>query len=395
MPKPKIYVPPSSIPLKQQRPTFAEVDLSAIAHNIRKIRKLVGPNRGLMPMVKADGYGHGATAVARTALDNGADWLGIALPEEGWALRKSGIECPILILGPILPAQLPLVLEADLALGLFNLEIAQALDSESARRGKRAVVHVKVDTGMGRLGVPAERAVEFLEALRGLRHLEIQGIYTHFATADEEDKSFSHQQMKAFDDVCREAAFRGISFQMRHLSNTAAILDLPETFQDLVRPGIMVYGCYPSDAVQRVLDLRPAMRWKTHVAFIRDLRPGDSVSYGRTFVANRPTRVAGLLVGYADGFPILLSNRGEVLIKGVRAPVVGTVCMDITMVDVTHVPGVDPGDEVVLFGSQKGETIEVDELARKLGTISYEIFCGVGARVPRVYINVHQDEKHP
>jgi alanine racemase len=361
--------------------------LGAIAHNVREIRNLIGPTRGLMVMVKADGYGHGATAVARTALENGATWLGIALPEEGWVLRQAGIKCPILILGPILPEQVPLALEADLAVAVFNWDLAKALNAESTRRAKTAVVHLKVDTGMGRLGIPADKAILFMEALRGLDHIEIQGIYTHFATADQEDKSFTYHQMRTFDEVCQAAEARGIFFQLRHLSNTAAILDLPETYQELVRPGIMVYGVYPSEAVRRTIALHSAMSWKTRVAFIRDLRPGDSVSYGRTFVARRPTRVAGLVVGYADGFPLLLSNRGEVLIRGAKAPVVGAICMDMTMVDVTHIPEAALGDEVVLFGRQGDAVIAVEELAQRIGSISYEILCGIGARVPRVYIN--------
>jgi alanine racemase len=278
-----------------------------------------------------------------------------------------------------------LVVEAKLALAVFTWEVGQALDREAARQGRHAQVHVKVDTGMGRIGVPQRDALGLLEALHELEHLSIQGIYTHFATADHADKSFTYRQVEVFQEICEEAESRGISIPLRHLSNSAAVLDLPETFQDLVRPGIMIYGCYPSEDVKRDLTLRPAMTWKTHVAFIKDLQPGESVSYGRTFVARRSIRVATLPLGYADGFSRHHSNRGEVLIRGVGAPVLGVVCMDMTMVDVTHLADVNPGDEVVIFGRQGNRVISVEEVAQRIGTISYEVLCGVGARVPRVY----------
>lgn len=383
------YMPPTDVPSGVQRPTRVEVDLGSIAHNIHQIKKRVGPHRHLMAMVKADAYGHGAVSVARTALAHGATWLGVALPEEGWALRKAGIQTPILVLGPTFPAQVRVVVEANLGLAVFTWEVAQALDKEAARQGRKATIHLKVDTGMGRMGVPFQRALDLLKVLRGLENLIIEGIYTHFATADHTDKSFTYRQMDTFLEICREAESMGISIPLRHLSNSAAVLDLPETFQDLVRPGIMIYGCYPSKEVQRTLPLRPAMTWKTQVALVKDLRPGDSVSYGRTFVAKKPVRVATLPVGYGDGFSRHLSNhQGEVLIHGQRVPVIGVVCMDMTMVDVTDIAEVRPGDEVVIFGKQQGNSITVEEVAQRMETISYEVLCGVGTRVPRFYLEV-------
>jgi alanine racemase len=339
-----------------------------------------------MAMVKANAYGHGAVAIAKTALASGATWLGVALPEEGWALRRAGIRAPILVLGPTGPDQVPLVLEADLAQAVFTWDLAIALEGEAARRNRRVLVHVKVDTGMGRIGLQVDHALRFLESLRRLGHVEIQGIYTHLATADEADKSFALRQLETFLDTCAEAASRGIAIPLKHVSNSAGILDVPETYQDLVRPGIMIYGCYPSPSVDRAVALRPAMTWKTRVAFVKELQPGDSVSYGRTFVARRPMRVATLPVGYGDGYPRLLSNRGEVLVRERRASVVGAVCMDMTMVDVTHIQGASVDDEVVLFGRQGAAHLPVEEVAQWAGTISYEILCGVGARVPRVYL---------
>jgi alanine racemase len=374
------------IPAEVRRPTVAEVDLGAIGHNIKGIQERVGPRRRLMAMVKANAYGHGAVTIAKTALASGANWLGVALPEEGWALRRAGTQAPILVLGPTGPDQVPLVLAADLAQAVFTWDLAVALEAEAARRNRRALVHVKVDTGMGRIGLQVDQALQFLESLRKLGHVDIQGIYTHLATADEADKSFVLRQLETFLDTCAEAASRGIAIPLKHVSNSAGILDVPETYQDLVRPGIMIYGCYPSPSVDRAVALRPAMTWKTRVAFVKELQPGDSVSYGRTFVARRPMRVATLPVGYGDGYPRLLSNRGEVLVRERRAPVIGAVCMDMTMVDVTHIQGASVGDEVVLFGRQGTAHLPVEEVAQWAGTISYEILCGVGQRVPRVYL---------
>ena len=337
-------------------------------------------------MVKADAYGHGATEVAKVALASGADWLGVALAEEGWALREEGIRAPILIMGPVFPSQLRLTLEEDLIIAVFTWEIARSLDEEARRMGKRAVVHVKVDTGMGRIGVPLRDALQFLRALKGLRHVEIQGIYTHFATADHADSSFTQRQMDDFLQLCAEASSMGIRIPMKHLSNSAAIMQHPDTFQDLVRPGIMIYGCYPSATVQRDTGLRPAMTLRTRVAMVKVLQPGESLSYGRTFVARRPTRVATLPIGYADGLSRSHSNRGDILIRGQRAPIIGTICMDMTLVDVTHIPQVLPGDEAVIFGSQGFERISVEEVAERIGTVPYEVLCSVGARVPRVYV---------
>lgn len=378
---------PKGIPLHQRRPTCAVVDLDAVAHNVRMVRQRIGPERHLMAVVKADAYGHGALPVARTVLDWGADWLGVALPEEGWELRQGGIEAPILVLGPVFPAQAPLILEAGLEVALFTREMAQVLHREASRRGSQVGVHIKVDTGMGRIGLPYDKVLEFLDDLRGLNGLRIAGVYTHLASA-EEDKAFARLQTGRFLEVCGKAESRGYSIPLRHISNSAAVLDLPGTFQDLVRPGLMIYGYYPSGKVSREIPLRPAMTWKTAVAFIKELEPGASVSYGRTFIASRRMRVATLPVGYGDGLSRRLSNRGEVLIRGKRAPIVGAVCMDMTVVDVTAIPEAAPGDEVILFGRQGPREIPVEEVAKWAGTISYEILCDVGSRVPRVYLRV-------
>lgn len=373
-------------PLCSCRPTWAEVDLGAIAHNVGLVRDLVGPERAIMAVVKADAYGHGALAVARKALEAGANWLGVALPEEGMELRKAGIRSPILVLGPTMPQQVPQVLEADLSLSLFSLEVALALEAEASKRGALARVHVKVDTGMGRLGIRPGQALEFLDRVRAMPHVRIEGLYTHLATADDPDPSFALEQLSRFMEVDHKARQRGIHAQLRHAANSAALVTLGHARLELVRPGIMIYGCHPRPQAPLPIALRPALTWKTCVAHIRELSPGESVSYGRTFVASRPTRVGVLPVGYADGLPRQVSNRGEVLVRGVRAPIVGTVCMDVTIVDVTHIQGVSVGDEVVLLGRQAKEAITAEELAQRAGTISYEILCGLSKRVPRLYV---------
>ncbi|MBU0514001.1 MAG: alanine racemase [Proteobacteria bacterium] len=363
------------------RSTRAVIDLGAIAHNVGQVRRAIGPDRGLMAVVKADGYGHGAPQVARTALDSGATCLGVALPEEGAALRRAGIEAPIVVLGLIRPEEAAKTLAAGLEQAVDSLDLAEALSRVAGRTGGRARVHLKVDTGMGRIGVPPREAVPLLRTLRATPSLEVAGIFSHLSSADEADKSYTRRQVDAFDGLLRQIERAGLEVPTRHLANSAAVLDLPETYYDLVRPGIMIYGLYPSAEVGRTIRLRPAMTFQTRVSAVKRVGPGMSLSYGRTFVADREATMATLPVGYADGYSRRLSNRGEVLIHGRRAPVVGRVCMDMILADVTDLPSVRPGDDVVLFGPNLG----VDEIADKVGTINYEVVCGVSRRVPRIY----------
>lgn len=375
------------------RLTWAEVDLEAIAHNLQLVRALVGPEREIMAVVKADAYGHGAVAVARKVLEAGANWLGVALPEEGIALREAGIRCPILVLGPTMPQQARQLLDGDLSVSLYSLEMAMALHTEASRRGVSAKVHVKVDTGMGRLGLEPAQSLELLEKLRSMPRIRIEGLYTHLATADDPDPSFALKQLDRLLEVDRLARERGIRVPFRHAANSAALLTLPESRLDLVRPGIMIYGCDSGFRSRLPVELRPALAWKTLVAHLRELSPGESVSYGRTFVATRPTVIGVLPVGYADGLPRRLSNRGEALVRGRRVSMVGSICMDVTMVDLTHVPGASVGDEVVLIGRQGQESITADHMAQVAGTIPYEILCGLTPRVPRYYLDGPQQGK--
>ena len=365
-----------------ERATKAVINLGAISHNIAAIRKRIGNKRGLMAVVKADGYGHGAVEVSRVALRSGADSLGVALPEEGQLLREAGIEAPILVLGLIQPEEAYKVVNSRLAQTVTSVELLEALNQEGHKAATEVKVHVKVDTGMGRIGVKPEEAVSFIRKVKSFKSLNLEGLFSHFSSADEKDKASSQRQLQLFDQVIHEVQLAGIELPKKHIANSAAVLDLPESYYDMVRPGIMVYGLYPSREVSHSIELKPAMTLKTRVSAVKVVPPGTPISYGRTFITKKKTMVVTLPVGYADGYRRLLSNRGEVLIKGRRVPLIGRVCMDTCMVDVSDVEDVQPGDEVILFG----EEISVDEVAASSGTIVNEVVCAVGKRVPRVYV---------
>jgi len=335
-----------------------------------------------MAVVKADGYGHGSVEVSRSALERGADCLGVALPEEGHHLRKAGIDVPILVLSVIQPGEAYKVVDSHLDQTVCSQELAEALDQEAGKASVRVNVHIKVDTGMGRIGVEPQDVCDFVRRIQRLKNLNLTGLFTHFASADQADKSFSRKQIEVFNRVVRELQLTGIEVPKKHMANSAGILDLPESYYDLVRPGIMIYGLYPSGEVSRSIELEPAMTLKTRISFLKTVPPGTPISYGRTFVTGKETKVATLPLGYGDGYSRLLSNRGEVLIHGHRAPLIGRVCMDMCMIDVSGVEPVNVGDEVVLFG----EDLSVNEIAAKVGTINYEIVCAVGKRVPRIHV---------
>ncbi len=370
------------------RPSKVIIDLAKLDRNIKNIKRMLKPNTHLMAIVKADAYGHGAIGVAHQALVSGASWLGVAIPEEGAELREAGITAPILVLGGIDETQVKTVVEYDLTQCVFSLDVARLLNYEAQRLNKKIAVHLKVDTGMGRIGlVDVESIRKFCSEIKPYSHLILEGIFTHFAAADEEDKTFTNQQMKRFSNILDVLASDGVKFKWVHAANSAAIIDCPDAHFNLVRAGIAMYGYYPSTAVKRSLvPVEPILQWETKVVHVKDVGKGDSISYGRTFIAERPMRIATLPVGYADGYSRLLSNRGWVLIHGRKAPIVGVVCMDQVMVDVTHISGVKPGDSAVLIGTQGDETISAEDIARLCGTISYEVLTGIGRRIPRIYI---------
>jgi alanine racemase len=369
-------------------PVWAEIDLSAITHNVREIRKVVGTATRIMAVVKADAYGHGAVEVSKAALAGGADWLGVAQLAEGVALRKAGLDAPVLVLGYTPPEQAAEVVQYELSQTVYTGEMASSLAAAAVREGRRVRVHIKVDTGMGRVGWPAELpAAKEILSVAGLPGLEAEGIFTHFATADSRDKGYAKEQLDRFLAMIETLRENGLEIPFKHAANSAALLEMPETRLDMVRPGIIIYGLFPSDEVDRTLiNLRPAMSLKTRVAYVKNVPAGFKVSYGCTFISSRPTAIATLPLGYADGYSRLLSAKGEVLIHGRRAPVAGRVCMDYLMVDVGHIPGVAIGDEAVLFGRQGEEEIAADEVAAWLGTINYEVVCMVSHRVPRIFL---------
>jgi alanine racemase len=368
------------------RPTQALIDLSAIEHNLGMVRTAVGPGVKILAVVKADAYGHGMIEVARVVQASGAEWLGVGSVWEGKRLRDASIGGPILVLGPTAPRESPLLIRCNLSQVVSSPELAEALSAETRRKKTEAGVHLKIDSGMGRLGVRPEESLDFCQFLSRLPGLRLEGLMTHFATADFQDKSYTRYQLGRFQEIADRLEAKGFQFPLRHAANSAAIIDLPESHLDLVRPGIMLYGCHPSPAVSHAFPLRPALTFRTEVGDLKSLRPGESVSYGRSFIASRPTQIAVLPVGYADGYDRGLSNRAHVILRGQQAPVIGTICMDMTAVDVTDILDVKKGDEVVLFGRQGDVEVFAEDIASLLGTIPYEVLCSIGGRVERVYL---------
>ena len=369
------------------RPVWAEIDLDCIRHNIQEFQRILNPNTELMAVVKADAYGHGASQVARTALETGASWLAVALPEEGILLRRQGITAPILLLGSSAPGTEKAVLEHNLCPNIFTIDSARRFSECAKSQGKKLPFHLKLDTGMGRIGVHPERLSEFLDVLGTLPQLELQGVFSHFSRADECDKTYSQKQLGRFRDCVMLIHEAGFQPRYHYLSNSAGTMELLDTHFDMVRIGISLYGLYPSDEVDRsTIQLKPALQWKTRITHLKSLPPGEAISYGGQFITQRQTKVATLPLGYADGFRRRLWTKDwQVLIRGQRAPIIGRICMDMCMLDVSDIDDVEIGDDVVLLGRQGDEMIHIDDMAAALDTINYEITCLVGKRVPRVY----------
>ena len=369
-------------------PTWIEVNLDAIAQNVRNIKKLIGEKTELMAVVKGNAYGHDVLEVVPVVLNNGATRLAVARLEEGIFLRKAGITVPILILGLTLKQQAELLVSYSITPTVSEYEMIEELSKFAVKEERTAKVHLKVDTGMGRIGILPDHILDLVKKIKALKNIEIEGIFTHFSVADEKDKAYTEMQFKKFMDVLTVLENEGIRIPVKHVGNSAALLDLPHMCLDLVRPGISIYGLYPSREVQKTIKLIPAHTFKTRIAFLKELSAGQSISYGRTYTTNKErTVVASLPVGYADGYNRLLSNQGEVLIRGKRFPVIGRVCMDQTLIDVTNLPQAETGEEVVLWGKQEQEEIMVEEIAEKVGTINYEIVhMPDKKRVPKLFI---------
>lgn len=366
---------------------IAEINLDNIAYNIRQIKSIINKNTKLLAIVKADGYGHGAVEVAKTCLYNGAEYLATAMSAEGVDLRKNNIFVPILILGYTIDSKLEEVVQNELTQTVFSFETAKKLSLIAKKLNKTALVHIKIDTGMGRIGFePNDASIKEIIEISKLENLKITGLFTHFATSDEKDKTFTTEQYKRFKYVSDKLNDVGLTDIIRHVSNSGAILDMPELNLDMVRAGIIIYGLYPSDEVKKTIDLKPAMSIKTHVSFVKDVEENTSVSYARTYFTNKNTKIATIPVGYADGYSRVLSNKARVIIKNKYAAQIGNICMDQFMADVTGIYDVKENDEVILMGKCGDLEITAEELAKIQGTINYEIVCNVGKRVPRVYI---------
>lgn len=367
------------------RPTRAYIDLKALEHNYLELRKRTDPGAAMMAVVKANAYGHGAREAAGVFEALGCASFGVAIIEEGAQLRQSGIKGQIIVLGGLFPDQADDMLEFGLTPVVFDIMVARALNEAARSRGQVLGMHVKIDTGMGRLGIQPSDIASFFGELKGMENLRVSSLLSHFAESEAQDKSFSRGQLSEFLKAVEEIKGLNIDPGVLEMANSAALVGMKEARLDMARPGIMLYGSYPAENLRDEIKLRPVMQLKTRILHLKEVPAGFTVSYGRRFTTNRPSVIATLPIGYADGVPRRLGNSGEVLIGGRRVPIAGTVCMDLIMVDVTDVPGAKQGDEAVLIGSQGKETITAEEVALKAGTISYEIFCGISARVPRVY----------
>ena len=390
--------------MTENRATVAEINLDSFRHNLHSIKSLIGPDVGTMAIIKADAYGHGAIQCARAATKEQVNYIGVGIIQEAIELRENGITSPILILGGIYPNEIEDLIKYNLSTSLSSSVIASAISKKAEQANKSVGVHIKIDTGMGRLGIQPEDFLSLLNNVITCKNLKIDGLFTHFSSADEEDPETTHHQISIFLNVLkklRTTNFSKMTNEIDHIlfhsANTAGLLRFPESRFDLVRPGISLFGSFPSPTVASVFDsltnenkgtkLRPVMNWKTKIIQIQTLRKGVPVSYGGRYVTqNDGTRIATIPVGYADGLSRRLSNNMELLVKETRVKQVGTICMDMCLIDVTSLPDVKMGDEVVIFGSQGNGQIKVEELATKADTIPYEILCGVGKRVPRIYI---------
>ena len=366
----------------------AEVNLEAIKHNYEQIRSNVPHEVEIMAIVKADAYGHGAVEISKLLQEQGVNRFAVAIAKEGEELRANGITSPILVLGYTPRADIGALIENNLTQTVFSYDMAKTLSDEAGRLGKTVNIHIKVDTGMGRIGfLSSPQSIEEVKMIATLPHLNMEGIFTHFSTADEEDRAYTYKQWHIFEGFLNELREVGIELPIIHAANSAAIMCHSYADLNVVRPGIILYGYYPSGYLQgKVLDLIPAMTLKTQVVHVKELPEGHYVGYGRTYQTHHKTKVATIPVGYADGYSRRLGNVGRVLIRGQFAPIIGNICMDQFMVDVSNIDHVSVEDEVVLFGKQGDNEIPVEEIANILDTINYEIICMIGKRVPRVYV---------
>jgi alanine racemase len=369
------------------RPTYVEIDLDRLTQNYQAIQQAVAP-AAVMPILKANAYGHGLVAVAKHMDSLGVPYLGVAFLEEGILLRESGVKTPILVLGGILDNQVPLFLDYDLSLTASSIEKLEQINNSARSMGKTAKVHLKIDTGMERIGVHYYSATGLLEMSLNCSYCQIEGIFSHFANSDAADLTSARLQLARFNDVLAFYEQRGLAFPLRHIANSGAILQLPDSHLDMVRPGILLYGVYPSVEVQQTIAVRPALTWKSRVVYFKVVKPGHPVSYGSTWQSDHMVRVVTVPVGYGDGYFRSLSNHSAVIIRGKKYPVVGRICMDQLMVNIEWETAYN-GDEVILLGQAEpgGPAISCGDVAEWAGTIPYEVLTNINTRVPRIYIN--------
>lgn len=366
----------------------AEINLDAVKYNLKNIRRKIGDGIKMICVIKADAYGHGAADMAETMVESGADMFAVAFIDEAIALRKSGVDVPILILGFTPENRVKDVIKYDITQTVFTRELAECLDREAETFGKKVNVHIKIDTGMGRIGFRGnEKDIKDIKFIAGLKNINTEGVFTHFSTADESDKEFTSVQAERFRTVIERLKNEGIEFSIIHCANSAGIMDFDDLTFNAVRPGIIQYGLYPSDDVKKdSLDLMPVMALKSHISFIKEVDKGTPIGYGRTYVAPERRVIATIPVGYADGYLRAMKNGGRVIINGKYAPITGRICMDQFMVDITEIDNTKIGDEVIIMGKKDGLEITADEIASIMGTINYEVVCLVSRRVPRVYM---------
>ena len=375
--------------MKTYSRVYAKIDLDAIAYNMEQMKQNIRPETKVMAVIKADGYGHGAVQIAEMMERWNYIWgFAVATLDEAVVLRTEGIQKPILVLGCVFPDQYMEMLKHEIRMNIYTEEMAESISRMAAREGKTAYMHIKLDTGMSRLGFGInEQSAETIKRISKMPNVNMEGIFTHFTKADEKDKSFTKKQIQEFVWMTERLKEKNVRFTYEHCSNSAGIIDVPEANFDIVRAGISTYGLYPSEEVDKTnVKLKPALALKSHVAFVKEIERGTPVSYGGTFVAKEKMKIATIPVGYADGYPRSLSNKGYVLIRGKKAPILGRVCMDQFMVDVTQIEGVSFGDKVTMIGKDGNEILQVEVLSELSGRFNYEFVCDLGKRIPRVYV---------
>lgn len=371
--------------IERYRPTWAEIDLNAVRHNLGCIRSLVNNGAKVMGVVKANAYGHGIVRISRILVEEGIDYLGVATVDEALVLRKNGISVPILVLGSVLEDEARVAAEHDITLTLCDRNLLGILANIADKKENlRPKVHIKIDTGMGRIGVWHEEAISFIKEVYSEKRIDLEGVYTHFSSAGR-DRIVTNMQINFFEDIISAIEGMGINVKYKHAANSIAIVDWKASHLNLVRTGILLYGVYPKEIFRQNFNLKPVMSLKTKIVFLKETPPGRSISYGRTYITQKPTRIATVPIGYADGYGRILSNRAEALVRGQSVRVVGIVTMDQTLLDVGHVKDVKLGDEVVLIGEQDGIQNPIEKVAKLGGTIPYELLSAITDRVPRIY----------